>query len=494
MKRINIIIGCLVCILLCSACDKFLELTPRDKKVVSSIEDYRDIMASYMRFLKTPNREQEQESPVFGIGYFTVPRFNVSDNLGIYTGETTLSLSSSQYYDKNKGEYTTNGKNLVTWLNTDSYTWNQYYEFLGAVNLIISGITTAEGNNENLRNYVKGEALVWRAFSYFKLLQYYAPYRDNKYGVPVFLTPDQDIGNAMPQRNTQSEVFGQILEDCREALGFLDVTPSNDWNCAFRYDFINAMMAGVYTWKAMSGASETGDWENAAKCAAEAMSGRVLANTPEVLKKMFDCREVTVETDMINDEFYFRIMDGNMGQVGSFQSAYYKGNMVDGTLNFQYYSKFRDDDIRKIVYFNGYDSDKYNLQGAGNGSCFILFRLAEMYLIRAEALVRQGKTGAARDVLEEFEQARYAGAVDIPANPEALLQEILDERIREFYMENDFRWLDMKRLGVTMERTIGGEKFVLKPDDFRYCFPIPKKEMELNKNMEQTPGWDKVMF
>lgn len=54
MKKISILVGSLLCILTTS-CDKFLELTPRDQKVVSTIEDYRDIMASFMYYLKTPD-------------------------------------------------------------------------------------------------------------------------------------------------------------------------------------------------------------------------------------------------------------------------------------------------------------------------------------------------------------------------------------------------------------------------------------------------------
>lgn len=494
MKKINRVTGWLICILIFSSCGKFLELTPRDQKVVKTIEDYRDVMASYMRLLKTPNRSQEN---VFGIGPFVFPCFDMSKNLGIYTGETNLNVNSIFYYDKNRSEYTKGGVNLLTWMMTESSAWNQYYEFLGPINLILNGLETAEGNNEELRNYVRGEALAWRAFAYFKLLQYYAPYKNNQYGIPVYLTPHEDVGNAMPGRKTQQEVFAQILGDCNTALALLEVTASNEWNCAWRYDFLNAMMAGIYTWKAMSGAAETTDWENAGKCATEAMRARVLTNDPQILQKMFDCRDVTATTDMQNDEFYFRIMDGNGNSyVCRFKEPYYENGVSDGKINLLYYEKFKEKDIRKEIYFNneGTHNDKYNLIGASDGGCIILFRLAEMYLIKAEALARQGKTGEARMVLEEFKNSRYTEPVSVPTDATQLLQEILDERLREFYMENDFRWLDMKRLGVRVERVVGGDKYVLEPDDFRYCFPIPSREIELNKNMIQTPGWDKVIL
>lgn len=196
MKKISILVGSLLCILTTS-CDKFLELTPRDQKVVSTIEDYRDIMASFMYYLKTPDMPRQEN--IFGIDAFTVPfHSDVHGNLAVYTGEVNINTNSSQYYDKKAGDYTQTGKSMQTWLMSNEEAWRQYYNFLGPINLIISDISTAKGDNENLRNYVKGEALVWRAYTYFKLLQYYAPYKDNNYGIPVYLTPQMEIGTTMP--------------------------------------------------------------------------------------------------------------------------------------------------------------------------------------------------------------------------------------------------------------------------------------------------------
>ncbi len=503
MKKIHILTICFIGFFLFTACDDFLNLKPRDKKVATTIEDYRDIMANYMHFLKDPVRSQEA---ILGVGVFTFPRFDVAKNLAVYTGEVNLT-KTMLFYNTEKNEYNESGKTLLTWLNTEPYVWNQYYEFLGPINHVISAITTADGDNEELRNYVKGEALVWRAFAYYKLLQYYSPYKDNAYGLPMYLDPVDDIGNAMPTRKTQKEVFAQILKDCREVLSLLEVTSTNDWNCAYRYDFVNAMMASVYMWKAMSGAAEDTDWDNAEKCASEAMTGRQLVRTSQELRRLFDCREVTTETSLESDEFYFRIINGASQYIFNFSAAYYENpqyglGVADGLVNQQYYRRFLDNDIRKSIYFtaDGTKSDKYNLLGLSGftggtgGGCLMLFRLAEMYLIKAEALVRQGNVGGAQEVLRQFKNARYTGEVNIPADKDALLTEILEERTREFYMENDFRWLDMKRTGISYERTVRGENYKLQPDDFRYSFPIPRSEMELNRNMVQNPGWENIIL
>lgn len=473
------------------SCNDFLTLKPRDKKVVSTVEDYRDILASYMRLLKTNNRSQDM---VLGTGSFCFPMFDVALDLGVYTGETLIA-KNNQTYNSNNNSYTVSGLNRLTWMNINSQVWNRYYEFLGPINLIVNGVQNVETENNNLRDAVLGEALVWRSFAYYKLLQYYSPYKSNEYGIPVYLKPYDNIGNVMPSRNTQQEVFTQIISDAKMALELLNKTNYTEWNCAYRQDFISAMLASIYTWKAMSGAAEKGDWANAEKYASIAIGSRKLESTTEGLRKIFDCRDGGINLEVESDEFYFRIMDGDREQVLRFERAYYDDLYVEEVVNYEYYSLYKDSDIRKKAYFteDGARSDKYNLLGGRKGGMMALFRLAEMYLIKSEALLRQGKDGEAKNVLETFKKHRYTENVKVPSNKDELLADILLERRKEFFQENDFRWLDMKRLGLEVKRQVIGQTYVLESDDFRYSFPIPDREMKLNKNMVQTPGWENVM-
>ena len=73
MKKLYILIA-LTSLFFVQSCDKFLDLKPENIEVVSTVEDYRDILASYMRLLKTVNGSQK---PVLG-GYFLYPSFNVA--------------------------------------------------------------------------------------------------------------------------------------------------------------------------------------------------------------------------------------------------------------------------------------------------------------------------------------------------------------------------------------------------------------------------------
>lgn len=497
MRHLKYIIAALLCIQM-SSCNKFLTLTPHDTKVVNSVEDYRDILASFMRYLKTPTLPSQDV--VMGVGLSTLPfpSSEVDGSLSIYTGESNLTTESSYYYDRTNNVYTQTGKNALTWLNTNSSAWDNIYSFLGPINLIISSVPTAEGSDENLRNRVLGEALTWRAYAFYKLLQLYSPMKDNRLGIPVYLTPEKEIGEAMPERKSQTEVFQRILDDCNQALDLLTKTTYNDWNCAWNADFINAMMADVYAWKACSGAAADTDWANAEQHATAAMRGRNLVSSADMLKTIFDCSDNAYSKDLKNDEFYLRIVDGRWTYICDFTYAYYEdGGVADGLVNKVNYRKFADNDIRKKAWFSadGTHNDKYNLIGSDmSQGCIMPFRLADMYLIKAEALVRQGKTGEGKAVLDEFRSHRYTGSLPTIGNDsEALLKVIHDERFKEFYMEGDKVWLDMKRFGDTMERTIAGEKNYLTADDFRYCFPIPAREMQYNKKMEQNPGWESVI-
>lgn len=497
MNRTKILLGSLALLAASTSCNDFLTLTPRDQKVVSSVEDYRDVMASFMYAIKTP--ENKLQTAAFGVDPYTIPFFTgAHGNLAIYTDEATLNINSGTYFDKRLGDYTQTGRNMLTWLMPNDNVWRQYYTFLGPVNLILSELPKATGTNEELRARVKGEALLWRAYSYFKLLQFYAPYGNAALGVPVYLTPQMEIGAVMPPRNTQAEVFAQIIGDCSEALELLTVASPTEWNFFWSRDFANAMLASIYQWKAGSAAGEASDWAMAEKHASAAIGMRRLASDAATLKAIFNCSTDLYAIPVTSDEIMVRITDGQATDICDLYSAYNQDGVSDGRITPSNTGLFATNDIRRAAWIsNDIYNNKYSMVGESMEcmGCLLPYRLADMVLTKAEAQCRQGNVAGAAETLAGFVACRYTG--DIPAVPsekEALLEAILMERRREFYQEADMRWFDMKRLGATLERVVGGEKHTLLPDDFRYAFPIPAREMRLNKNMVQNPGWESIIL
>ena len=119
------------------------------------------------------------------------------------------------------------------------------------------------------------------------------------------------------------------------------------------------------------------------------------------------------------------------------------------------------------------------------------FRLANAYLIAAEAAVHCGDIQKAISFLKTFKMSRYTSVVAmLPTDSEALLTEIRLERKKEFFAEIDARWLAMKRYGESFTRSVDMKTFTLASDDFRYTFPIPYSEISTNKKIEQNPGWN----
>jgi hypothetical protein len=116
-------------------------------------------------------------------------------------------------------------------------------------------------------------------------------------------------------------------------------------------------------------------------------------------------------------------------------------------------------------------------------------RLAETYLIRAEAHLGSGNTTLAAADINELR--RRAGAPDVvPGDVD--IDYILDERLRELHFE-EFRLLTLTRLGKLVERARAHNPVFVghSIQDYHNLWPIPFSEIEANTEavLEQNPGY-----
>ncbi|MBT9190155.1 MULTISPECIES: RagB/SusD family nutrient uptake outer membrane protein [Zobellia] len=115
-------------------------------------------------------------------------------------------------------------------------------------------------------------------------------------------------------------------------------------------------------------------------------------------------------------------------------------------------------------------------------------RLAETYLLRAEAYLAQGNFSKAADDINMLRNR--AGAEPVEAS-EVDIDYILDERMRELNYEENRR-MTLSRLNLLYDRTVLGNPFAgLTIEPFNNLFPIPFAEIELNTlgELEQNPGY-----
>ncbi len=124
-----------------------------------------------------------------------------------------------------------------------------------------------------------------------------------------------------------------------------------------------------------------------------------------------------------------------------------------------------------------------------------VFRLAEQYLIRAEAYAQMGNYSSASSDLTTLIVAR-AGSGSTTVNSSNWLETISEERAKELYMEG-FRLNDLKRWGLGFEReeqsyTVDSSNtLTVEAGDYRFVWPIPNHEIEApGSQIVQNEGYN----
>lgn len=112
---------------------------------------------------------------------------------------------------------------------------------------------------------------------------------------------------------------------------------------------------------------------------------------------------------------------------------------------------------------------------------FVIFRYADVLLMKAEALLRTGAAATALPIVNSIRTARGATALG-----SLTADNLLDERGRELYWEG-WRRNDLIRfgkfLGAWQEKAASGSE--------RLLFAIPNEQLAVNPNLTQNPGYDK---
>ncbi len=355
------------------------------------------------------------------------------------------------------GTVTTLSSNPIDLINTTlsplngivSNSWNGYYKALYQANNIIS-ITNGLPQSAN-RNRVKGTAHYFRAYIYYCLVTHWGE-------VPVLRTNTNDL---VP-RNPVNEVWAFIEEDLDVAMDLLGTSSSYYYVCR---DAAVALKARVMLSQQKN--------EQAGSLAESLITGgKYQLDTFEKIFRKIQNNEVifafennTEESNnAISNLFYGYFMPNK----GSY--LYRPSQSVLGM--------FESGDLRKPMSLdNVAGNDVINKYPGGQGGRdpVIISRLAEMYLISAEAKGRVA--GLAR--LNELRQKRGVSPVS-PATNDAFIDAILLERKRELMAEG-FMYYDYVRTGKAIS--------VLGITEIQLLLPVPGSERRVNPNLTQNTGY-----
>ena len=343
--------------------------------------------------------------------------------------------------------------------------WTSNYDCINRVNNVLARIGSIDMSTDK-RNLYTGDGLFLRALSHFNLLCYFG-------GIPIKTQPTLDLSNINQARNSVAEVYTQVIDDLLQAEKLLPATRSLGWASSFS---ATALLARVY----LSQFQYTGDLGIAvlAKTKADEVinnGGFILApayadlfngNTTEsVFEVVFDAQNYNRLA-----QYFFPVSLTGRYEVSP-PAAFVDGFHASDTTRFDASITF---DANNLPY-----GIKYKDVSGGTDRVYVL-RLAEMYMIRAEA--QAYSNGNIDDIRSDINTLRLRSG--LPTTTATTYDElklaIEGERRHEFAFESQ-RWSDLVRtkrattvLGIDVKYTL---------------FPIPLSELQTNTMMTQNPGY-----
>jgi hypothetical protein len=392
----------------------------------------------------------------------------MTSNLGISADElamTSISSTGQPFFENNLAPDNSTNAGVF---------WGTFYNIIYQANNAYFNLQKATGLSAIGKDRMMGEARFLRAWSYFFLVNLYD-------SVPLTLTPNY-LENALLSRTEATKVYKQIREDlvfAQEKAGdTYTVTGgrgrANKWAAT-------ALLARVQLY--------TKNWADAEKQAAAVIgSGYYKMDVP-------DSSFVASSKEAI-------MVVANAGaNLYTSESAQITGSGVNTTYYFTPYQNnaFETGDLRldkwtKVGTNGNRGPFKYktysNTQVGAKKEALPVFRLAEQYLIRAEARAMQNNLDGAITDLDSVRRRAGIPLISV-TNPtigkDDLLALIAKERMTEFFAEFGNRWFDVKRTGQA-DIIFGARKPKWRKE--AALFPIPLVDRKTNPNLGQNPGYE----
>ena len=488
MKRLLLIIF-IIGGLFFHSCKKFLDLPPKNQRAVETLDDLKSVLAGYLDAFVRSNA-----TPIYGVMPIIneahqmlfeahADNFDFEKNMVKYLASDNYSAKEPFYLDKL----------LLNDRATIDAIWTKYYGVIGFLNALIDQSEELRSADPQELKRVQGEMLVHRAYYIFKLQQYFAPMDKEELGIPLYLHTGKEVVGIDMSRKNSTEIYAVLLNDLQKALTlYQEVGPNAGYNRFFNDRYIHNFLAQVFWFKAESSSKSPDDYAEMEKYALAAIDG-VEGFIPKNLTEFLNVHR------NLNPEYPAVYMQSMA--FGSMSAMYGSGfgNPSNLEVPKDFFESFNAGDFRLDAYFsNGTLSTSWPDNGFSKILRMHLFTPEEAFLILAEGYFRNGKPDLALSTLNKFKGFRGATAIS-GLNGQALLDEIIKERRKEFFCDTDKRWLDMKRYKVgPIDRKLRFTKqvyeVIVNPGDYHYALPIPLSELQENPNIVPNEGWTTLVF
>lgn len=403
----------------------------------------------------------------------------------------------------------------------DYYPWFYYYRLISNANSVVMHIDGAKGSDKD-RDFIKAEALTFRAYSYSQLLQIYGKrWTDSNNGASrgVVLRLDESKGD-IPV-STLADCYRQIYSDLDEAVRLFTASGKDRISGNNHLPNLNAAYA-VYARAAIN----REDWATAAKYAALARQGYPLMSNEEY-KAGFNTP---------TSEWIWSVYSSEQETLYYYQFFTYEGSNTSSAtwtkrpaaISKELFDQIPATDMRRSLFLDPKDDD-YNTASSAAGATLTarakeeygdrlnanstifaymqfkqmakvlpgvgemnLFRSSEMYLIEAEADCHLDKEPEARRLLVELNSGSGR-------NPEYTCNKTGEELLEEVRLYNRIElwgeghdWFNYKRWGLPIVRHSAAQGGNFLPvfagtlstsDNNGWTWAIPSKETDYNSDI-----------
>jgi len=367
----------------------------------------------------------------------------------------------------------------------NTYFWTQAYRYIYQANAIIEGLQMSTSISQSAKNQFTGEAKFFRALFYF--------YLTNLFGDVPLLTSTDYRSNSLAVRATQDQVYQLIIDDLKDAQGLLagDYSAGNGEKIRANKWAATALLARVYLYKK--------NWADAEAQATDVIENAGIFTLVNNLDSVFlaNSSEAILQWQL-NTSFspYNATTEGyNLVPSSPTRAPFYY-------LSSQLLNGFESGDQRRVSWLNTttyqgkvyYYPYKYKI-GPGKTSAnatpteyYMVLRLAEQYLIRAEARAQQNTN--LNGAISDLNTIRIRASLPPIANvdQDSVIRAVVQERRIELFAEWGHRWLDLKRTNQA-NAILPSISIKSTWQPYQQLYPIPFSEMQADPNLKQNTGY-----
>jgi starch-binding outer membrane protein, SusD/RagB family len=400
--------------------------------------------------------------------------------------------------------------------------WSALYQGVARCNILldkINDVTDAKLDQDNRRAQIIGEASFLRAFHYYQLVKLWG-------GVPLELesnTADPSI--TRKPRSTEKEVYDQIEKDLKVALTNLPDAYNSDASVnkvRATKGAANALMAKIWAQRTDRDYNKVLQYCNEVITSpagyalmsnyADLFDGSHYLNSESILEIPFiegsPNANWAVQLYLAPEDGWQKYCVPSKDLVAAYDS---EGDVVRKDANIVWYDNLLWPDENWNPCMDPATKVPFNYKqkhaaGWASGDDYYLIRLADIILLKAEALNELGNTAEAAENLNQIRARVNLPAVDAGISKAEMKNKILKERRLELAFEAQ-RWDDLVRAGVATdvmkalnELTYTCENGVQGPPtkmDYSHCdqdhwlMPIPQPEIDANPSLagHQNPGY-----